>query len=128
MKWRSYFPNGETGIVEGLYGRAEAMIATLTPREQAVIKACFGLNGKGPMSMAAVGRMFHVSPVRIRQIKQKALRKLRHPIRARHIIGECDGEVNAALDRILAIEAERQKSEERHSREIWARAKRGRNY
>ena len=60
----------------------EAMEA-LTEREQQVIKLRFGLEDGQPRTLEEVGKIFHVTRERIRQIEAKALRKLRHPSRSR---------------------------------------------
>ena len=62
-------------------------LRTLTPREEAVIKARFGLVDGRPHTLEEVGREFGITRERIRQIQTKALRKLRQPSRARHLKG-----------------------------------------
>ncbi len=60
------------------------VLATLSPREERVIKSRFGLIGTGEeQTLEQVGQDFAVTRERIRQIEAKALRKLRHPSRAR---------------------------------------------
>ncbi len=60
------------------------VLATLTPREEKVIKMRFGLSTTGSEhTLEEVGQHFAVTRERIRQIEAKALRKLRHPSRAR---------------------------------------------
>ena len=56
-----------------------AVIETLTPREQKVIRLRYGLDDGHPRTLEEVGREFNVTRERIRQIEAKALRKLRHP-------------------------------------------------
>ena len=63
----------------------EEVIATLTDREQQVIRMRFGLEDGHPRTLEEVGREFHVTRERIRQIESKALRKLRHPSRSRKL-------------------------------------------
>ena len=58
-------------------------IETLTPREQEVIYRRFGLNGYRTYTLDEIGNEFGVTRERVRQIEQKALRKLRHPSRSR---------------------------------------------
>ena len=60
-------------------------MATLTDREQQVIRMRFGLEDGHPRTLEEVGREFHVTRERIRQIESKALRKLRHPSRSRKL-------------------------------------------
>ena len=63
----------------------EEVMATLTDREQQVIRMRFGLEDGHPRTLEEVGREFHVTRERIRQIESKALRKLRHPSRSRKL-------------------------------------------
>ncbi|MBQ9806117.1 MAG: RNA polymerase sigma factor RpoD [Clostridia bacterium] len=60
---------------------------TLTPREEHVIKLRFGLYDGRTRTLEEVGKEFDITRERIRQIEAKALRKLRHPSRARHLKG-----------------------------------------
>ena len=68
------------------------VLLTLKPREQRVLALRFGLGGEAPLTLEAVGRKpeFRVSQNRIRQIEQKALRRLRHPSRSRKLKGYLD--------------------------------------
>uniref|UniRef100_A0A7C3SIW2 RNA polymerase sigma factor SigA n=1 Tax=Desulfobacca acetoxidans TaxID=60893 RepID=A0A7C3SIW2_9BACT len=58
------------------------MLATLTPREEKVLRKRFGIGEKTDHTLEEVGRDFDVTRERIRQIEAKALRKLRHPSRS----------------------------------------------
>ena len=60
-----------------------AILHTLTPREEQVIKLRFGLEDGRPRTLEEVGRKFQITRERIRQIEAKALRKLRHPSRSK---------------------------------------------
>lgn len=60
-------------------------LETLTEREQKVLKLRFGLDDGRPRTLEEVGKEFHVTRERIRQIEAKALRKLRHPSRSRKL-------------------------------------------
>ena len=62
-------------------------LSTLSPREEAVLKMRFGIGGKFDRTLEEVGVDFDVTRERIRQIESKALRKLRHPSRSRHLKG-----------------------------------------
>ena len=61
------------------------VLETLTDREQKVIRLRFGLDDGRARTLEEVGREFHVTRERIRQIEAKALRKLRHPSRSRRL-------------------------------------------
>lgn len=62
--------------------RIEAILATLADREREVIALRYGLIDGQPHTLEEVARFFHVTRERIRQIEQKALKKLKHPSRA----------------------------------------------
>ncbi len=68
----------------------ERELNTLTPREAHVIKLRFGLYDGRNRTLEEVGKEFDITRERIRQIEAKALRKLRHPSRARHLRGFLD--------------------------------------
>ncbi len=65
----------------------EKQLNTLTDREKHVIKLRFGLYDGRSRTLEEVGKDFKITRERIRQIEAKALRKLRHPSRARHLKG-----------------------------------------
>ena len=62
-----------------------AVIETLTPREQKVIRLRYGLDDNHPRTLEEVGKEFNVTRERIRQIEAKALRKLRNPNRSKKL-------------------------------------------
>ncbi|MDE7464691.1 MAG: RNA polymerase sigma factor RpoD [Clostridiales bacterium] len=62
-----------------------AVLNTLTPREEMVIRLRYGLDDARPRTLEDVGREFGVTRERIRQIEAKALRKLRHPNRSKRL-------------------------------------------
>ena len=68
----------------------ERELHTLTPREEHVIKLRFGLYDGRTRTLEEVGKEFDITRERIRQIEAKALRKLRHPTRAKHLRGFLD--------------------------------------
>ena len=68
----------------------ERELHTLTPREEYVIKLRFGLYDGRTRTLEEVGQKFNITRERIRQIEAKALRKLRHPSRARRLRGFLD--------------------------------------
>jgi RNA polymerase primary sigma factor len=61
------------------------VLATLTPREEKVLKLRFGIEDGRTRTLEEVGKEFKVTRERIRQIEAKALRKLRHPSRSRKL-------------------------------------------
>ncbi len=63
----------------------QQILSTLTPREEKVLRMRFGIGEKSDHTLEEVGRDFSVTRERIRQIEAKALRKLRHPSRAKHL-------------------------------------------
>ena len=65
--------------------KLEQILATLTAREAEVLRMRFGLRDEMPRSLEEVGKEFKVTRERVRQIEAKALRKLRHPSRSKHI-------------------------------------------
>ena len=68
-----------------LHEQLMEVLKTLTPREQQVLSLRFGLYDGQPRTLEEVGKQFHVTRERIRQIEDKALRKLRHPSRSRKL-------------------------------------------
>lgn len=71
----------------------DEVLATLTPREEKVIKMRFGLGNTGSEhTLEEVGQHFAVTRERIRQIEAKALRKLRHPSRSRKLKAFLEGQ------------------------------------
>lgn len=61
------------------------VLSTLTPREEQVLKLRFGIEDGRTRTLEEVGKQFHVTQERIRQIEAKALRKLRHPSRSKKL-------------------------------------------
>ncbi len=70
-----------------LQDRTRKVLATLTPREEQVLRLRFGIGERSDHTLEEVGTRFAVTRERIRQIEAKALRKLRHPSRARRLRG-----------------------------------------
>ena len=61
------------------------VLSDLTPREEQVLRKRFGIGEKSDHTLEEVGKLFNVTRERIRQIEAKALRRLRHPTRARKL-------------------------------------------
>jgi RNA polymerase primary sigma factor len=68
------------------------VLATLTPREEKVLRMRFGIGEKSDHTLEEVGQDFEVTRERIRQIEAKALRKLRHPSRAKRLRSFVEGQ------------------------------------
>ena len=73
-----------------LQDQTRKVLATLTPREEQVLRLRFGIGERSDHTLEEVGMRFAVTRERIRQIEAKALRKLRHPTRARRLRGFAD--------------------------------------
>jgi RNA polymerase primary sigma factor len=72
-------------VAASLRTQARKVLSTLTPREEQVLRLRFGIGERTDMTLEEVGLRFSVTRERIRQIEAKALRKLRHPTRARQL-------------------------------------------
>lgn len=75
----------ETVVQTMLKEQLLAVIETLTPREQKVIRLRYGLDDAHPRTLEEVGKEFNVTRERIRQIEAKALKKLRNPSRSKKL-------------------------------------------
>jgi RNA polymerase primary sigma factor len=75
----------EAVIKGNLSDQTAKVLATLTPREERVLRMRFGIGEKSDHTLEEVGQDFAVTRERIRQIEAKALRKLRHPSRAKRL-------------------------------------------
>jgi RNA polymerase primary sigma factor len=73
----------EAVISTNLVDQTQKVLATLTPREEKVLRMRFGIGEKYDHTLEEVGQDFDVTRERIRQIEAKALRKLRHPSRSK---------------------------------------------
>ena len=72
---------------ESLKDQVRAVLCTIPPREAEVLKLRCGIDCKEPLTLEEVGELFEVTRERIRQIEAKALRRLRHPKRAKILDG-----------------------------------------
>ena len=70
-------------VVESLQKEIERSLSTLTSREGEVVRMYFGLNGKSTMTLEEIGERFDLTRERVRQIKEKAIRRLKHTARSR---------------------------------------------
>lgn len=76
----------------------EEVLRTLTLRERKVIRLLFGIEDGKPRTLEEVGKEFGVTRERIREISAKALRKLRHPARAKHLMPREDKNSETKMD------------------------------
>jgi len=65
--------------------QAQRLLSTLTPREEKILRMRFGIGEKTDYTLEEVGKQFGISRERVRQIEERALRKLKHPLRNREI-------------------------------------------
>ena len=72
------------------------VLTSLTERERKILEMRFGLVDGYERTLEEIGKMYNVTRERIRQIEAKALRKLRHPTRVRHLQGFLDTQEQAA--------------------------------
>jgi RNA polymerase primary sigma factor len=79
-----HIPNPDESLIyESLRKEIERTLATLTPRESDVIRLFFGLDGRPAMTLEEIGEQFELTRERVRQIKEKALRRLKQQSRSR---------------------------------------------
>lgn len=77
-------PTPETSLLyDSLRKEIARAISTLTPREADVIRLYFGLDGAHPMTLEEIGEKFDLTRERVRQIKEKAIRRLKHTSRSK---------------------------------------------
>jgi RNA polymerase primary sigma factor len=77
-------------VQQNLSEQARRVLATLSPREEKVLRLRFGIGEKTDHTLEEIGNEFDITRERIRQIEAKALRRLRHPSRRRHLISFAD--------------------------------------
>lgn len=75
----------DAAVSMNLAEKTRKVLATLTPREEKVLRMRFGIGEKADHTLEEVGKDFAVTRERIRQIEAKALRKLRHPTRSKKL-------------------------------------------
>jgi RNA polymerase primary sigma factor len=82
---KNAIPPIDAAIQSNLRETTTRLLASLTPREERIVRMRFGLGMKSDHTLEEVGKQFSVTRERIRQIEAKALRKLRHPSRSREL-------------------------------------------
>ncbi len=70
---------------ESLKNEVERALSTLTRRESEVVKLYFGLDQEHPLTLEEIGEQFNLTRERVRQIKEKAIKRLRHASRSRSL-------------------------------------------
>lgn len=79
-------PNPDFALMsESLKTEIERALSTLTERESEVIKLYFGLNKEHSLTLEEIGERFNLTRERVRQIKEKAIRRLRHASRSKNL-------------------------------------------
>jgi len=74
----------DSGLInDSLRKEVQRALSTLTQREADVVIYYFGLNGSHPMTLEEIGEEFNLTRERVRQIKEKAIRRLRHTSRSK---------------------------------------------
>jgi len=81
----------DAAMALSLEEQTRKVLATLTPREEQILRMRFGIDEKTDFTLEEVGQRFAVTRERIRQIEAKALRKLRNPNRAKSLEAFIDG-------------------------------------
>ncbi len=77
-------PNPDKNLLhESLRTEIERALETLTPREADVVRLYFGLGNQHPMTLEEIGETFDLTRERVRQIKEKAIRRLKHTTRSK---------------------------------------------
>lgn len=81
-----YQPNpDQTLMSDSLKNEVERALSTLTERESQVIRLYFGIGGEHSLTLEEIGEKFNLTRERVRQIKEKAIRRLRHTSRSRNL-------------------------------------------
>jgi len=88
---KSVISPSDAVISMNLADQTRKVLATLTPREEKVLRMRFGIGEKSDHTLEEVGQDFEVTRERIRQIEAKALRKLRHPSRSKRLKSFIEG-------------------------------------
>ena len=77
-------PTPDSGLLEeSLKNEVKRALATLSEREAQVIKLYFGLDSEHSLTLEEIGEKFSLTRERVRQIKEKAIRRLRHASRSK---------------------------------------------
>jgi len=75
----------DTLMEESLKSEVESALSTLTGRESEILSCYYGLNGQHLLSLEEIGNRFKLTRERVRQIKEKAIRRLRHSFKSKRL-------------------------------------------
>ncbi len=79
-------PTPETGLIrESLRREIQRSLATLSKREKDIVNMFYGLSGKHPLTLDEIGEQFDLTRERVRQIRERAIRRLRQTSRSKHL-------------------------------------------
>jgi len=79
-------PSPDKGLLhDSLRTEIERVLATLSIREANIVRLYFGLNEKHPLTLEEIGEEFGLTRERVRQIKEKAIKRLKHSSRCKHL-------------------------------------------
>ena len=78
-------PPREATFNQDLREQTKKVLSTLTPRQEKIIRMRFGIEEKAEHTLEEVGQDYNLTRERIRQIEEKALRKMRHPSRSKKL-------------------------------------------
>lgn len=77
-------PSPETELIkESMMSEIERILSSLSPREAQVVRLYFGIDCEHPLTLEEIGETFHLTRERVRQIKEKAIQRLRHNSRSK---------------------------------------------
>ncbi len=80
------YPSPESDLIkQSLRNEIARSLSTLSHRERAIVNMFYGLDGGMPLSLDEIGMKFDLTRERVRQIKEKAIRRLKHTSRCRHL-------------------------------------------
>ncbi len=80
-------PNPDGNLLyESLQAEIERVLETLTPREADVVRLNFGLGNQAPMTLEEIGETFSLTRERVRQIREKAIRRMKHTSRSKTLM------------------------------------------